>query len=92
MMRAVLQSFVIAAGLALCGCGGTPMSDPIVPLDQVPAPILTKAREALPGYTFDTAYLMNIDGKAAYEIRGKNKQGKVREVEIASDGTVLGIE
>ena len=68
------------------------MSDPIVPIDQVPTAIMDQARKELPGYTFDTVYQMKVDGKDAYEIRGKNQQGKVREVEISGSGEVLGIE
>jgi uncharacterized membrane protein YkoI len=50
------------------------------------------ARKELPGYTFDTAYKMKIDGKDAYEVRGKDKRGKVREVEVSAAGEVLAIE
>jgi hypothetical protein len=33
-----------------------------------------------------------IQGKDAYEVRGKDKRGKVREVEVSADGEVLAIE
>lgn len=75
-----------------CGCAGKPESDRIVPIDQVPKPVMEAARKELPGYTFDTVYSMKVDGKDAYEVRGKNKQGKVREVEVTAAGDVLGIE
>ena len=72
------------------GCSSSPPeSDEIVPLDHVPANIMEVARKQLPGYTFDTAYKMKIDGKDAYEVRGKDKRGKVREVEVSADGEVL---
>jgi uncharacterized membrane protein YkoI len=74
------------------GCGGKPQSDEVVPLDQVPANLLAVAREQLPGYTFDTVYKIKVNGKEAYEIRGKNKQGKIREVEVAATGEVLAVE
>ena len=69
-----------------------PESDPIVPIEQVPANVLEVARKQLPGYKFDTAYKMKIDGKDAYEIRGKDKRGKVREVEVSATGEVLAVE
>ena len=50
------------------------------------------ARQQLPGFTFDTVYKMKIDGKDAYEVRGKDKRGKVREVEVSADGEILAIE
>ncbi len=68
------------------GCGShPPKSDDLVPIDQVPAHVMEVARKQLPGYTFDTAYKMKIDGKDAYEVRGKDKRGKVREVEVSAD-------
>ena len=33
-----------------------------------------------------------VDGKDAYEVRGKDKRGKVREVEVSATGEVLAIE
>jgi len=75
------------------GCTSSPPeSDDIVPIDQVPANVMDVARKQLPGYTFETAYKMKIDGKNAYEVRGKDKRGKVREVEVSATGEVLAIE
>ena len=74
------------------GCGSGPTADPIVPMEQVPPKVMEAARKELPGYTFDTAYKMKIDGKDAYEVRGKDKRGKVREVEVSATGEVLGVE
>lgn len=75
------------------GCENeAPESDEIVPIDQVPANIMEIARKQLPGYTFDTVYKMKIDGKDAYEVRGKDSRGKVREVEVSATGEVIAIE
>lgn len=84
----------IVAGLmtVVVGCTSAPESDEIIPIEQVPAPILDVARRELPGYTLDTVYQMKVEGKVAYEIKGKDKRGKVREVEISSTGEVLAIE
>ena len=75
-----------------CGCENEPTADQIVPLDQVPTTVMDVARKELPGYTFDTAYKMKIEGKDAYEVRGKDKRGKVREVEVSATGEVLAVE
>jgi hypothetical protein len=78
--------------LALGCASSPPESDPIVPIDQVPANVMEVARKQLPGYTFDTAYKMKIDGKDAYEVRGKDNRGKIREVEVSATGEVLAVE
>lgn len=78
--------------LAFSGCGGMPESDAVVPLAEVPPRVMEVARKQLPGYTFDTAYKMKIDGKDAYEVRGKDARGKVREVEVSATGEVLAVE
>jgi hypothetical protein len=74
------------------GCENEPKSDDIVPIEQVPPKVVEAARKELPGYTFDTVYKMKIDGKDGYEVRGKDKRGKVREVEVSATGEVLGVE
>jgi uncharacterized membrane protein YkoI len=75
------------------GCASSPPeSDPIIPIAEVPANVMEVARKQLPGYTFDTVYKTKIDGKDAYEVRGKDKRGKVREVEVSAAGEVLAIE
>jgi hypothetical protein len=85
--------FLAMMGLFALGCSSNPPpSDEIVPIDQVPSSVMEVARKQLPGYTLDTAYKMKIDGKDAYEVRGKDKRGKVREVEVSATGEVLAIE
>jgi hypothetical protein len=36
--------------------------------------------------------VVKVDGKDAYEVRGKDERGKVREVEVLAYGEVLGVE
>ena len=76
--------------LALCGCGESgegPKTS--VKLEDVPAPAMKTAKEKLPDYTFHEAYRKK-DG--VLEIRGKDKNGKVREVEVKDDGTFVALE
>jgi len=47
------------------------------------------AREKLPGVTIETAWQLS---NGMYEVRGKAKNGKVREIDINPDGTVVEIE
>lgn len=93
-MKRILRSALVSLSLAAAtGCGSEPPpSDEVVPIDKVPAHIMDVARKSLPGFTFHTAYKMKVDGKDAYEVRGKDRRGKEREVEVAADGEVLAIE
>jgi hypothetical protein len=75
------------------GCGeGKPQADEVVPIGSVPSAVMETARKTLPGLKFDTAFKMKVNGKDAYEIRGKDKKGKTREVEVSATGEVLEIE
>ena len=92
-MRKACICVVIVASAFAFGCGDTqPKSDPVVPIEEVPPKVMDVARKQLPGFTFDTVYKMKIDGKDAYEVRGKDKRGKVREVEVSADGEVIAVE
>ncbi len=75
--------------LLLVGCSDSNSKAEVVPIDQVPAPLVKVARQQLPDVTFDHARKL---ANGTYEIRGKNKQGKIREVEVSATGEVLEIE
>jgi hypothetical protein len=90
-MRHVKIGFLMLIFAAGCA-GSPPQSDPVVPIADVPPNVLEIAKKQLPGYTFDTVYKIKVKGKNAYELRGKDKRGKVREVEVSADGEVLEIE
>ncbi len=86
-------ALTLAFVLTFAGCGGGDFEgDELVPLEQVPAPVMEAARKTFPGATFSKAYKARIQGKDAFEVQGKTKDGKVREVEVAADGTVLNVE
>jgi hypothetical protein len=92
-MRTVWLVAAISVFTLVFGCGDTPpQSDPVVPIEEVPPKIMEVARKELPGFTFDTVYKMKIDGKDAYEVRGKDNRGKVREVEVSADGEIIAVE
>ena len=50
------------------------------------------ATKALPEVKFSEARKAKFNGQDAFEIRGKDKRGKVREVEVSATGEVLAIE
>jgi len=79
--------------LSVLGCGGEEHKDAqSVPIDQVPPKLMEVARKQLPGLNFDRAYKIDVNGKDAYEIRGKDNRGKIREVEVSQDGEVIEVE
>jgi hypothetical protein len=84
--------FALLLTLAAAGCENEPTSDQIIPIESVPPNVMEVARKQLPGFTFDTAYKIKIQGKDSYEVRGKDKRGKIREVEVSATGEVIAIE
>ena len=81
---------VLAAMPSAVGCGEAKRAPPkTMRLSDVPAAFMETARKELPDVAFDDVWVKK-DG--TLEIRGKAKNGKVREVEIRPDGTVEEIE
>ena len=85
---------ILAATLmATFGCGEHGENDVPMPLDKVPPSVVKAAGEKLPGVKFDSAYKETTkDGKEVYELRGKTKEGKIRDVEVTADGKVLEVD
>jgi hypothetical protein len=80
-------ALLLAMMLLIAGCAGKP-KEPI-PLSQVPDNVLKVAKEKLPDVTFERA-MKKPNGE--YEVIGKNKTGKVREVEVTPTGEVTAVE
>jgi hypothetical protein len=78
--------------LATWGCGEEEERPERVAFDQVPAEVKAAAAKALPSVKFDTAQKIKVDGQEVYEVRGKEKEGKIREVEVSASGQVLKTE
>lgn len=91
--RPVVATLALAAAFGL-GCGGSDVfeGDELVALDKIPAPAMEAAKKAIPGITFNKAWKAKIDGQDAFEIVGKTKDGRTREVEVSVSGKVLNIE
>jgi hypothetical protein len=74
----------------LIGCGSIGEGPKVqVKMEDVPPAALKTAQDKLPGMVFTEAFLKK-DG--TYEVRGKTKTGKVREVEVKADGTFVELE
>ena len=78
--------------LLVSGCGTKSDPDPPVPLDQIPAAAMKAAKGELPDVTFENAWKVKSESGEAYEIRGKTKVGKIREIRVSATGEVLELE
>ena len=78
--------------LTLSGCGEKPELLEAVPLDKLPPGALDTAKKQLPGVKFESARKAKYQGQDAFEIRGKTKEGKIREIEVDTAGKVLEVE
>lgn len=87
---------IFTLSLLLSGCGDddddaaeakTPM-----PLDQVSPAVLQAAQKFAPELTFYAAYKDKFEGQDSIELKGKSKNGKIKEIEVSPDGKVLGSE
>ena len=86
MFRCLITSFSL---FLIAGCGSPSVKDESVSLDQVPSNLQKVANEKLPNVKFERA-TKRADG--SYEIRGKDKAGKVRDIDLSGNGDVLEIE
>ncbi len=84
----LLALVLLAAG----GCGEEIERGEAVSLDSLPAGAMEAARKALPDVKFDRARKAKYKGQDAIEIIGKNKEGKIREVEVDTAGKLLEID
>lgn len=79
--------------LQISGCSErTRLAEDAVPLAEVPGPAIAAAQKELPRVKFDAAWKELEGAEVAYELRGKNPQGKIRDVKVTSDGRVLEVD
>lgn len=88
--RRLPRALATLATFAACGCGAAqPTATTTMRIDEVPPAFMETARRELPGVDFNEVWVKK-DG--TLEIRGRAKNGKVREVEIRPDGSVEEVE
>jgi hypothetical protein len=65
-----------------------------VELAEVPESVMKSAQKELPQIKFEDAW-QNLDSSRkvlSYEIRGRARSGKIREVRVSTEGKVLELE
>ena len=85
-MRTFLTCVILTCLLMGCGSG---QKDQAISIDQVPKNLLDIAKEKLPEVSFDQAVKKS---SGVLEIRGKDKNGKTRDVEFSASGEIVEIE
>ncbi len=85
-MRSILMTLVLCL---ISGCGERAPSTANLPLEQVPEPVMKVAREKLPHVTFEQAW---TTPSGNYEVRGKDKDGKVRDIQVTPSGELVEVD
>jgi hypothetical protein len=83
--------------LLIAGCDGAGMgrlSRRTVEVSEIPEEVMGAAHKELPDVEFADAWKnLDKDGKLhSYEIRGRNKNGKIRELRVSPSGEILEVE
>ncbi len=86
-LRMLTLMLLVAACCA--GCGESKQEITSLRLEDVPPDLMKIAKEQLPGVAFDTVWKKP---SGTFEIRGRAKNGKIREVDIRPDGTIEEVE
>lgn len=84
-MRPLFAAVGFALLLALAGCGEKKVDKSPLKMEDVPANIQKIAKDKHPDVNFTEAYKEGPN----YELRGKNKAGKLVEIDITPDGKIV---
>ena len=85
-MRFLMLSLLICG---VIGCGEAEPKGKNVPLSDVPEPVMKVAKEKLPNVTFEQAWTVT---NGNFEVRGKDKNGKVRDIQVKPNGDVVEVD
>lgn len=85
----VLSSVLLGV---LSGCTEPLEETEMVPIENVPEPIMKVAEEKLPGVNFDTAWIEKEGEETFFEVRGKTADGKTRDIKVSPAGKVMEID
>ena len=85
-MRSLILMLLVCV---IVGCGEAEPKGKNVPLSDVPEPVMKVAKEKLPNVTFDQAW---TTPSGNFEVRGKDKNGKVRDIQVKPNGEVAEVD
>jgi len=80
---------LIVFSVLMAGCGDVSPSGQNVPLDKVPQEVMDVAKQKLPGITFEQAWTTPTGN---YEVRGRDKNGKVRDIQLKPSGDIVEVD
>jgi hypothetical protein len=86
-MRRLFLAAVLT--IAAAGCGGGESGKKPMKMEEVPSEAMKAAKEKLPEVTFTEAFR---EKNGDIELRGKDKKGKVVEIDVSPDGKTTKIE
>ena len=89
MPRAVVLSLALLT--TFVGCEVFEKTE-MVELDKVPEPVMEAAKKKLPDVKFETSWTEKSGDKVVYEVRGKDKAGKTRDVKVSPTGEILEVD
>ncbi len=85
-MRMLFAALAFALLIGLAGCGKEKVAKTPMKLEDVPPEIMKIAKEKLPAdVTISEAYKEGPN----YELRGKDKKGKLHEIDITPEGKIV---
>ncbi len=90
----VASCCLLTAGLGCSEEEPRQRNTPDIALSEVPPNVMEQAKKSLPDVEFEEAWkVLDAEGHMeGYEVRGKNKVGKIREVRVSPEGKVLEME
>jgi len=80
---------LIVFSVLMAGCEHETPSGQNVPLDKVPPGVMGVAKQELPGITFEQAWTTPTGN---YEVRGRDKNGKVRDIQLKPSGDIVEVD
>ncbi|MDB5351723.1 MAG: hypothetical protein JWN86_2970 [Planctomycetota bacterium] len=88
----MVAMFAVALASGCGGGGNSAETKTPVAIGQVPSAVLSAAQKELKGVSFETAVKEKVQGADAFELTGKDKTGKTRQVEVSRQGKILGVK
>ena len=83
------RRLLLSVPFLVLGCGEAAEERTVVAEAEVPAKVREVAKSKLGDLKVEGVWKEVEDGKEVYEYRAKTRTGKVRELEIQPDGTVV---